>query len=200
MPHLTAAGNPGPLLSAPAQLPGLRTALHLGPQKSVPRDPEVSDLGQVRQSISRHGWAVQQVGRGRFGPPVAYTVGLTGHARPELIVTGLPLRQAARLLDELAGDVLRAEPRPGTRIWPSSSPAIEIVEVTCPAAHLATAAELYGPGVRALQLVHADGLGHWPWDPGYRGFRGDQPVLGTPATPPPAPAQRSPCRQPAGAG
>jgi hypothetical protein len=38
--------------------------------------------------------------------------------------------------------------------------------------------DLYGPSVRALQVVHADGRGHWPWDRGYRGVRGGQPVLG----------------------
>jgi len=54
----------------------------------------------------------------------------------------------------------------------------EIVTVTEPAAHLLCAADLYGPQIRALQLVHADDRGHWPWDRGYRGVRGGQPVLG----------------------
>jgi len=34
-------------------------------------------------------------------------------------------------------------------------------------------------GLRALQVVHADDRGHWPWETGYRGVRGGQPVLGT---------------------
>jgi Domain of unknown function (DUF4262) len=34
------------------------------------------------------------------------------------------------------------------------------------------------PGFAALQLVYADDRGHWPWDPGFRGGRGGQPVLG----------------------
>jgi hypothetical protein len=29
-----------------------------------------------------------------------------------------------------------------------------------------------------LQLVYADDRGHWPWDTGFRGGRGGQPVLG----------------------
>ena len=57
-------------------------------------------------------------------------------------------------------------------------PLIEIVGVADPAAHLLVAAELYGTGIQARQVVHADDRGHWPWDVGYRGVRGGQPVLG----------------------
>ena len=62
-------------------------------------------------------------------------------------------------------------------------PLIEIVEVAEPAAHLLIAAEFYGTGIRALQVVHADDRGHWPWEVGYRGVRGGQPVLGMRANP-----------------
>jgi hypothetical protein len=44
--------------------------------------------------------------------------------------------------------------------------------------HLVTAVEFFGPRIRALQLVYADNRGHWPWDTGFRGGRGGQPVLG----------------------
>jgi hypothetical protein len=47
-----------------------------------------------------------------------------------------------------------------------------------PPAHLLTACELYGAGIRALQIVHADDRGRWPWETGYRGVKGVQPVLG----------------------
>jgi uncharacterized protein DUF4262 len=57
-------------------------------------------------------------------------------------------------------------------------PEIEIVEVTEPTVHLAIAVEIFGPEIRALQLVYADDRGHWPWDVGFRGGRGGQPVLG----------------------
>jgi hypothetical protein len=62
-------------------------------------------------------------------------------------------------------------------------PLIEIVEVAEPAAHLLLAAQFYGAGIRALQLVHADDRGHWPWEVGFRGVRGGQPVLGMRAAP-----------------
>lgn len=44
--------------------------------------------------------------------------------------------------------------------------------------------ELYGPRIRALQVVHADDRGRWPREAGYRGVRGGQPVLGVRAVPP----------------
>jgi hypothetical protein len=47
-------------------------------------------------------------------------------------------------------------------------------------ARLVTAIDIYGSGIRALQLVHADDRGHWPWDVGYRGR---QAVLGVRASP-----------------
>jgi hypothetical protein len=136
-------------------------------------------LGHLRDSVDRYGWAVQGVGRDRIHPPWAYTVGLTPHGRPELVVTGLPLDRAARLLNGVAAHVLHAEaPRPGEQIRLRGGPLIEIVRVTEPAVHLIYAAEFYGPGIRALQIVHADDRGHWPWDVGFRGGRGGQPVLG----------------------
>ena len=53
-----------------------------------------------------------------------------------------------------------------------------------PTAHLVTAIELYGPAIKALQVVHADKRGHWPWDAEYRGVQGGQPVLGIRASHP----------------
>jgi hypothetical protein len=57
-------------------------------------------------------------------------------------------------------------------------PVVEIVRVTEPSVHLAVAAALNGPQFAALQLVYADDRGHWPWESGFRGGRGGQPVLG----------------------
>jgi len=137
-------------------------------------------LRYVRGVIAEYGWAVQGVERDRIHPPWAYTVGLTGHGEPELVVTGLPLRRAAVLLDDVAEHVMHAAaPRPGEQIALRDGPLIEIVKVAVPSAHLVMAVEMYGPGPRALQVVHADDRGHWPWETGYRGVRGGQPVLGS---------------------
>lgn len=42
-------------------------------------------LRRVKQTIARHGWAVQCIGA---DPPWAYTVGLTQHGLPELLMKG----------------------------------------------------------------------------------------------------------------
>ena len=136
-------------------------------------------LDYVNGLIAEHGWAVQGVQRDRLRPPWAYSVGLTIYGEPELIVTGLPLRRACGLIDDVAAHVLHASaPRPGEQISLRDGPLIEIVKVSVPSAHLVTAVEIYGSRLRALQVVHADDRGHWPWDVGYRGVRGGQPVLG----------------------
>src|SRR6516165_1256364 len=125
-------------------------------------------LEHVRDVIACCGWAVQGVQRDRIRPPWAYTVGLTSHGKPELVVTGLPLARAVELLNDVASHVLHADaPRPGEQVPLVGGPVIEIV----------------GPEIRALQLVHADDRGHWPWEKGFRGVRGGQPVLGARVSP-----------------
>ena len=42
----------------------------------------------LREVIAAFGWAVQGVEREGRHPPWAYTVGLTGYRKPELVVTG----------------------------------------------------------------------------------------------------------------
>lgn len=140
------------------------------------RDDYLSDM---RDIITHYGWAIQGVERDRIRPPWAYTVGLTARGKPELAVTGLPVGRAAALLNDVAAHVAHAPvPAPGLRVQLIDGPLIEFVKVSEPSAHLKIAVEIYGPGVRALQVVHADDRGHWPWDRGYRGVRGGQPVLG----------------------
>lgn len=136
-------------------------------------------LDYMRGLIARFGWAVQGVERDKIHPPWAYTMGLTPRRRPELVVTGMPLAEATDLLNDVAAHVMHAAaPQPGEQIPLRGGPLIEIVKVAQPSAHLVMAVELYGTRLRALQLVHADDRGHWPWDAGYRGVRGGQPVLG----------------------
>jgi len=136
-------------------------------------------LEHMRELIACHGWAVVGVERNRIRPPWAYTVGLTESGRPELVVTGMPAVLATRLLNDVAGHVLHADaPVPGERVPLIGGPLIEIVEVAEPSAHLNVAVQLYGVAIRALQLVHADDHGGWPWEVGFRGVRGGQPVLG----------------------
>ncbi|MEV6827137.1 DUF4262 domain-containing protein [Amycolatopsis sp. NPDC051102] len=136
-------------------------------------------LERLREGVADRGWLVQGVeGAGPY-PPWAYTIGLSGYDLPELVVTGLPVRPAAGLLNGVAAHVLHASPpSPGERIPLQDGPLVEVVPLTEPSAHLVFAAALYGPEIRALQLVHADTQGRFPWSPDYRDGRGGQPVLG----------------------
>lgn len=136
-------------------------------------------LEYLRGLLEQHCWIVIGVQRDRYRPPYSYTVGLTDHDRPELVVTGLPQRRATDLLNDVAAHLLHAEaPAPGERIPLTGGPLIEIVRVSEPSAHLRFATEFCRPGFTAIQLVYTDDRGHWPWERGFRGGRGGQPVLG----------------------
>lgn len=136
-------------------------------------------LEHIRDIIACCCFAVQGVEGDRRHAPWAYTVGLTAHGKPELVVTGLSMARSARLLNDVATHVLHADPPlPGEVVPLRGGPVIEIVEVAEPTVHLVIAVEIFGPEIRALQLVHADDRGHWPWELGFRGGRGGQPVLG----------------------
>jgi hypothetical protein len=136
-------------------------------------------LDHLEGIIADHGWVVQTVEADRAHPSLAYTVGLTPRGQPELVVTGMHIDRALSLLGGVACHVLHdTAPAHGEQISLVGGPLIEIVELREPGAHLHTAAGLYGSAVRAIQLVHADDHGHWPWDRRYRGGRGGQPVLG----------------------
>ncbi len=136
-------------------------------------------LAHVRDCIESCGWAVQTVERSGPHPPWSYTVGLTEYELPELVVTGMGVTRAPDLLNDVAEHAVHAGPlRHGEQIPLDGGPQIEVVRVTEPSAHLLTAVEFYGAGLQAVQLVHADDRGRWPWEVGYRGVRGGQPVLG----------------------
>jgi hypothetical protein len=134
---------------------------------------------RMQQLIASYGWAVQGVERDGIHPPWAYTVGLTSHRWPELVITGMGLARATGVLNDVASHLLHGEvPAPGTQAALHDGPLVEIVKVTRPWAHLNMAVVLYGTGIGGLQLVHADRHGRWPWDSRYQGGRGGQPVLG----------------------
>lgn len=136
-------------------------------------------LDHVRDIMDRCGWAVQGVEREGPHPPWAYTVGLTRLGRPELVVTGMSLHRATHLLNDMAAHALHADnPKLGELVELADGPVIQMVAVAEPTAHLLIATEMFGPRIRALQVVHADDRGQWPWESGYRGVRGGQPVLG----------------------
>jgi uncharacterized protein DUF4262 len=149
---------------------------------------------ELRAGIERHGWVVQYVDDDRR--PFAYTVGLHRHGLAELLVTGLDPQRAAQLLNAVAEySINKVQPRPGETMSLGSVWTLEFVRVTQPSAHLVFAIGLYGPEVRALQVVWLDDDGHSPWCPIFDGGRGSQPVLGTRYTRRTRPTKRSPRRR-----
>jgi hypothetical protein len=65
-----------------------------------------------RETIRRHGWALQAVLGDEEGPPFVYTVGLSGFDHPELIVFAVDQATAARALNRL-GEYVRLGGRLG---------------------------------------------------------------------------------------
>ncbi|MEV6876991.1 DUF4262 domain-containing protein [Amycolatopsis sp. NPDC051128] len=144
-----------------------------------PGRPQADYLTLLREEVADRGWIVQGVEESGLYPPWAYTIGLSGFGLPELVATGLPLWAASDLLNGMAEHSLHAAPpEPGERIPLRGGPLIEVVPLAEPSAHLIFAVALYGPEIRALQLVHADERGRWPWSADFRDGAGGQPVLG----------------------
>ncbi|MGH3174960.1 MAG: DUF4262 domain-containing protein, partial [Streptosporangiaceae bacterium] len=81
-----------------------------------PGATELDYQDHLRGLIATFGWAVQGVERDGIHPPWAYTVGLTPHRRPELVITGMGLTRATTVLNGVAAHLLHGdEPEPGTQ-------------------------------------------------------------------------------------
>lgn len=143
-----------------------------------PSDSEASeDIDGLRECVREHGWVIRYVEDDRR--PYAYTIGLHQFGLPELLVTGVTTERALALLDYFVQEVItEGPPAPGDRIVLAEAAVIEAVDVDHPDAHMDLAVQVFGPKLRALQLVWTDMCGRWPWDAGFDfdGLR--QPVLG----------------------
>jgi hypothetical protein len=136
-------------------------------------------LRRMRDAIDTKGWSYECAEASGSHPALAYTVGLTAYELPEFVITGMETAEAVELLDVVArGAVVGAVPRPGEHLDLGTGANFETVRLPRPWAHLHTAVEIFGPQLSALQLVHSDERGHWPWDRRFRNGAGGQPVLG----------------------
>ena len=134
-------------------------------------------LRLLRKKITEHKWAVQHVEDERR--PFADTSGLHQRGFTEYLVTGVSPEQARRLLNSVADYTIReVQPMAGDTMTIAGEVDLEFVAVGQPDAHLAHAVTIYGPDVRALQLVWRDDHGHSPWCPDFDGGRGSPPVIG----------------------
>ncbi|MGI9164722.1 MAG: DUF4262 domain-containing protein [Mycobacterium sp.] len=135
-------------------------------------------LDVLRAIIRTHRWAVQYV-EGE-DQPFGYTVGLHRLGLPELMIMGLPPEESACVLRSIAHDMVDdgRDLRPPLHINFQGELFLEVVKVEHPDVHLGAAVALFGPDIRALQLVWTDDHSSWPWDRGWIHGRRRQPVLG----------------------
>jgi hypothetical protein len=110
---------------------------------------------------------------------LSYTVGLTAHLHPEVVMTGLPpdvahtfLNSAGRIVVHEHGHFAAGEETSDL----ADGRAFPVIAVSDTSA-LTAVAGLYGD-VRAVQVVWADSRGNLPWEPGYANPPGSQPLLG----------------------
>jgi hypothetical protein len=139
----------------------------------------VDPLDELRQLIAEHGWAVRHVVDPNPARCLSYTVGLTAHLHPEVVMTGLPHAVAHTFLN-IAGRVVVREHghfAPGEETTElAEGPAFPVIAVT-DTSGLTAVESLYGD-VRAVQLVWTDSRGNLPWDAAYANPPGSQPLLG----------------------
>jgi hypothetical protein len=119
-------------------------------------------VDRVGTRLTRERFVVQSVEGSARNAEFSYSVGLTAHGLPELIVLGVRPADAHPLIPLWADYVLdESLVLPGETLRCGRF-VMEVVEVARPAEHLALAAVLYGESVRALQLACADDAGVWP--------------------------------------
>lgn len=135
--------------------------------------------------IESVGWAVVGVFPTEDQPdaaPFGYTVGLTAHGYPELVIAGLPLQTTHALLNDLAQRVYDKAERftngqrvadlvPGYDMVICNGRDTEQIRPTM-------AYNRYGTGnVRLQQIVWPDREGRFPWEDGYSMPADAQPLL-----------------------
>jgi hypothetical protein len=136
--------------------------------------------------IEQVGWAVMHVSPAAVDPdtvvPFSYTVGLTAHDYPELLLSGLPLDAAHPLLNDLARRVYDKAQRfsDGERITDLIAGYDAMIIDGRPTDELipGMAFARYGRDrVRLQQMVWPDRHGRFPWEHGYLLASDAQPLI-----------------------
>ena len=146
-------------------------------------------LSRQDEHIDRVGWSVTVVlpTDDDPGAPFAYTVGLTEHGFPELVIAGLAPPIAQALLNDLAGRVYDQATRfrHGQRVADllAGYDAVIVDGAATEALYPGAAYARYGTDrVRLQQVVWPDRHGRFPWDRGYTHGPQAQPLIGRPDT------------------
>ncbi|MBG0568236.1 DUF4262 domain-containing protein [Actinoplanes aureus] len=157
--------------------------------------PSIDEFLQEQvKIIDRVGWSVVHVVPTSDDPPTAvsfsYTVGLTAHDHPELLVAGLPAELAHGLLNDLARRVYDKAARfSHGELIGDVLVGYDAIIVDGPPnddLHPGAAFAVYGRDkVRLHQLVWPDEQGRFPWETGYGYPPHAQPLIAHPQTLPP---------------
>ena len=136
-------------------------------------------LDDQRAKIDAYGWAVRNVSDSDPAKCLSYTVGLTAHGHPEVLMTGLPPEVGTAFLNIVGEIVVReggrfAAGEATTEL--ADGPAMPVLSVL-DKTDLTAAEAIYGD-VQALQIVWTDSAGRLPWEPGYANPPGSQRLLG----------------------
>ena len=136
-------------------------------------------LDELRNKIDNYGWAVRNVSDANPAKCLSYTVGLTAHAHPEVVMTGLPPEVGTAFLNIVGEIVVREGGRFAARQATTEladGPAMPVLAVL-DKSDLTAVDAIYGD-VPALQIVWTDSAGRLPWEPGYANPPGSQRLLG----------------------
>ncbi|WP_395695347.1 DUF4262 domain-containing protein [Nocardioides sp.] len=136
-------------------------------------------LDDLRAKIAAYGWAVRNVADSDPAKCLSYTVGLTAHGHPEVVMTGLPPEVGTAFLNIVGEIVVReggrfAAGQETTEL--ADGPAMPVLPIT-DMTDLAAVKAIYGD-VPALQIVRPDSAGRLPWEPDYANPPGSQRLLG----------------------
>ncbi|MFV2114218.1 DUF4262 domain-containing protein [Micromonospora sp. LOL_025] len=139
--------------------------------------------------IDRVGWSVTLVHPGADDTddsvPFAYTVGLTNHGYPELLIAGLDPAISQQLLNDLAARAYDQAERftHGQRLGNLIAGYDVTIIDGAPTEQLHPAAAIARYGhqqVRVQQIAWPDPAGCFPWNDGYAYPASVQPVIGCP--------------------
>lgn len=143
-------------------------------------DAAMNLINDLRAKIEKHGWAVRHVVDEDESLCLSYTVGLTAHGHPEVVMTGLPPEVGQAFLN-LVGEVVVHD---GGRLEAGTltdeltdGPPLPVIAVT-DKTDLTAIESIYGD-VPVHQVVWTDSAGHLPWDAEFANPPGSQPLLGS---------------------
>lgn len=132
------------------------------------RHGRVDRVEWLRGTIAEHGWAVQCVSDEDPSLQLAYTVGLTAHGHPEIVMTGLPcdvsgafLNHAGRIIVQEGGHFVAGDHTNALADGPPL-PVIAVEDTTS----LVGVELVYGT-ISAVQIIWTDSQGNLPWEPGW---------------------------------